>query len=303
VISRRGGGAPDRLVFTKPEVTIGRVAGNDVVLAEQNISKRHARVVVKDGKFIIVDLKSTNGTYVNGRKITSPLVVTESDRIYIGDVTIGVGGGEDAPTLDGVRVPYLPVDATEKRLIGAIVEGDESSREVYADWLEERGDTQRAEFVRLQQQIARMAFDDPELELRTNRLRTLASLLPLPWRVQVARPAVEGCSLAFELQCPREWGSFAPTHNPDVRHCDTCRKDVHYCSSVVEARRHARQGHCVAIDLRAARWGGDIEPPYNHRCGGCGLDIGDRARICPSCGRANMPTGPVMMAGMILPHD
>jgi pilus assembly protein CpaF len=54
------------------------------------VSKRHARIVLKDGKFIIVDLKSTNGTYVNGRKITSPLVVKDSDKIYIGDFIVGV---------------------------------------------------------------------------------------------------------------------------------------------------------------------------------------------------------------------
>src|SRR3982074_2174107 len=68
------GGETKRLEFDKPEVTIGRVQGNDIVLPKGNVSKRHARIVLKDGKFIIVDLKSTNGTYVNGRKITSPLV-------------------------------------------------------------------------------------------------------------------------------------------------------------------------------------------------------------------------------------
>src|SRR6266511_4003901 len=84
------GGEQRRLDFDKPEITIGRVQGNDVILPKGNVSKRHARIVLKDGKFIIVDLKSTNGTYVNGRKITSPLVVKESDKIYIGDFILGV---------------------------------------------------------------------------------------------------------------------------------------------------------------------------------------------------------------------
>ncbi|HMG56917.1 MAG TPA: FHA domain-containing protein, partial [Kofleriaceae bacterium] len=84
------GGEQRRMVFNKPEVTIGRVQGNDIVLPKGNVSKRHARIVLKDGKFIIVDLKSTNGTYVNGRKITSPLVVKDSDKIYIGDFIVGV---------------------------------------------------------------------------------------------------------------------------------------------------------------------------------------------------------------------
>jgi pilus assembly protein CpaF len=89
VITEKGG-EQRRIVFNKPEVTIGRVQGNDIVLPKGNVSKRHARIVLKDGKFIVVDLKSTNGTYVNGRKITSPLVVKENDKIYIGDFIMGV---------------------------------------------------------------------------------------------------------------------------------------------------------------------------------------------------------------------
>jgi len=83
-------------VFNKPEVTIGRVQGNDIVLPKGNVSKRHARIVLKDGKFIIVDLKSTNGTYVNGRKITKPRKVRRSDRIYVGDFIIMLDGDDPA---------------------------------------------------------------------------------------------------------------------------------------------------------------------------------------------------------------
>src|SRR5262249_37360607 len=90
IIITEKGGEQRRMVFDKPEVTIGRVQGNDIVLPKGNVSKRHARIVLKDGKFIIVDLKSTNGTYVNGRKITSPLVIKETDKIYIGDFIMGV---------------------------------------------------------------------------------------------------------------------------------------------------------------------------------------------------------------------
>ena len=100
IIIQEKGGEQRRMVFNKPEVTIGRVQGNDIVLPKGNVSKRHARIVLKDGKFIIVDLKSTNGTYVNGRKITSPLVVKDSDKIYIGDFIVGVddAAGDDVQT-------------------------------------------------------------------------------------------------------------------------------------------------------------------------------------------------------------
>src|SRR5260221_11102581 len=96
ILIQEKGGEQRRMVFNKPEVTIGRVQGNDIVLPKGNVSKRHARIVLKDGKFIIVDLKSTNGTYVNGRKITSPLVVKDSDKIYIGDFIVGVDEAANA---------------------------------------------------------------------------------------------------------------------------------------------------------------------------------------------------------------
>ncbi len=93
--------------FDKTEVSIGRVKGNDIVLPKGNVSKRHSRIVVKDGKFIVVDLKSTNGTYVNGRKITSPQVIKTNDKVYIGDFVLNIqesaaaGAAPDAPAMPG----------------------------------------------------------------------------------------------------------------------------------------------------------------------------------------------------------
>src|SRR5687768_14826905 len=90
VVITEKGGAQRREQFDQSEVTIGRVQGNDIILPKGNVSKRHSRIVLKDGRFIVVDLKSTNGTYVNGRKITSPLVVKPGDKIYIGDFILPV---------------------------------------------------------------------------------------------------------------------------------------------------------------------------------------------------------------------
>ncbi|MFT3835766.1 MAG: ATPase, T2SS/T4P/T4SS family [Myxococcaceae bacterium] len=86
------GGDSQQLTFNKPEVTIGRLAGNDIVLAKGNVSKYHSRLVLKDGKYIVVDMQSTNGTYVNGKKIAAPQVVKPADKIYVGDYIINVEG-------------------------------------------------------------------------------------------------------------------------------------------------------------------------------------------------------------------
>ncbi len=74
--------------YDKEEVTIGRTSASDIVLPRNNISKRHARLVDKDDKVVIVDLRSTNGTYVNGRRITAPEILTPEDKVYIGDFVL-----------------------------------------------------------------------------------------------------------------------------------------------------------------------------------------------------------------------
>ncbi len=110
IVITEKGGKPRAEVFDQGEITIGRVHGNDIVLPKGNISKRHSRIVQRDGKFIIVDLKSTNGTYVNGKRISAPLVLKDGDKLYIGDFTItlespnGLGGGHDAPEDEPAQV-------------------------------------------------------------------------------------------------------------------------------------------------------------------------------------------------------
>lgn len=72
------------------ELTVGRVPGNDIVIPKGNISKRHARIVYRDGKAIVVDLKTTNGTYVNGGRVSSPRVLGPGDRVLVGDHSLEV---------------------------------------------------------------------------------------------------------------------------------------------------------------------------------------------------------------------
>src|SRR5882757_6986897 len=119
ILIQEKGGEQRRMVFNKPEVTIGRVQGNDIVLPKGNVSKRHARIVLKDGKFIIVDLKSTNGTYVNGRKITSPLVVKDSDKIYIGDFIVGVDEAASGAEGDGPSETTTSPPGAERPIVQA----------------------------------------------------------------------------------------------------------------------------------------------------------------------------------------
>ncbi|MDC0708323.1 ATPase, T2SS/T4P/T4SS family [Stigmatella sp. ncwal1] len=99
-LAEKGGGS-EQIEFEKNEISIGRLGDNDIVLAKGNVSKYHSRIVSKDGKFIVVDMKSTNGTFVNGKKIAAPMVLKPTDKVYIGDYIINVeplpeGGARDA---------------------------------------------------------------------------------------------------------------------------------------------------------------------------------------------------------------
>src|SRR5438876_2177576 len=89
IISEKGG-AERREAFDRTEINVGRVQGNDLMLPKGNVSKRHARLLFRDCRFIVTDLKSTNGTYVNGRKIAQATIVREGDKIYIGDFVLRV---------------------------------------------------------------------------------------------------------------------------------------------------------------------------------------------------------------------
>lgn len=64
-------------------VTIGRDTGSDLVLSDPGISRRHARVQASGGEYVLRDLQSTNGTFLNGTRV-------EQAHISIGDVvTLG----------------------------------------------------------------------------------------------------------------------------------------------------------------------------------------------------------------------
>ena len=65
------------------EIIIGRSSDLDMVLVEDMVSRRHAKITTTDAEVFIQDLGSTNGTFVNGEKISRSRI-TEGDRILVG---------------------------------------------------------------------------------------------------------------------------------------------------------------------------------------------------------------------------
>lgn len=71
----------------KPRVTIGR-SGSDMNLNDTEASRQHAAVEVRDTEYSVNDLGSTNGTLVDGSKITGPTELTDKGEFQIGSTTI-----------------------------------------------------------------------------------------------------------------------------------------------------------------------------------------------------------------------
>src|SRR5262245_22121 len=79
------------------------------MLPKGNVSKRHARLVFRDGRYIVTDLNSTNGTYVNRRRINQATIVRQGDRIYIGDFVLRIESPEESSGLASSPASAAPI--------------------------------------------------------------------------------------------------------------------------------------------------------------------------------------------------
>src|SRR5882757_5149704 len=89
-ISELEGSAARRLEIDKPEITIGKRADCDVVLPSPKVSRQHARVFEKNGSLVLEDLKSTNGTSLNGEAVAGEHRLGDSDVIRIGGFEVRI---------------------------------------------------------------------------------------------------------------------------------------------------------------------------------------------------------------------
>jgi len=147
-------------------------------------------------------------------------------------------------------------------MLRAVQQGDDSGREVYADWLEANSRDREAGYVRAELKLQRT----PDRETggaprgRSTSCANAGRYVSSEFRAWVSRPAIESCNLRFELQCPLKWESLAPTDDAMVRDCSICKQSVRFCSTVEEAAGIAQRGGCVAVDLGPARHPDDLRP-------------------------------------------
>ncbi|AWM35707.1 hypothetical protein GobsT_66070 [Gemmata obscuriglobus] len=165
----------------------------------------------------------------------------------------------------------------EAGFLGKLLEApaDDTTRLVYADWLTERGDPESAAKARFLRLTVRFRQSGRTNEHQQAELQPLAAALPPEWLGVVSSLKVEGCPAKapgparaglrrgglFRFVCDQGWDEMTPTGEPTVRYCAQCGETVHYCDTITEARKHADEGHCVAVDLGIVRRKDDLAPP------------------------------------------
>jgi hypothetical protein len=100
------------------QLIIGRDPSNSVTINDAEISRKHSRLSFQGGKYVLEDLGSTNGTFVNGQRLTGPVVLKPGDVVSLGeqivlmyDAIITDPGATIASPRQSVRVAPPPVQS------------------------------------------------------------------------------------------------------------------------------------------------------------------------------------------------
>ena len=75
---------PQEFLISKSETFIGREAGLDIVIDAVSVSRRHARILRQAEGLYLEDLGSSNGTFLNGERLSQPALLSPDDQIRLG---------------------------------------------------------------------------------------------------------------------------------------------------------------------------------------------------------------------------
>lgn len=78
----------NKLIFTQPELHIGRDPGCDVQLLDETVSNQHARLWFRNKQWWIEDLLSTNGTFLNDERLETPTILISGDEVRVGKILL-----------------------------------------------------------------------------------------------------------------------------------------------------------------------------------------------------------------------
>lgn len=111
------------------DLTIGRSAEADIMIDNTAISRRHLRLAMNGGLYLVTDLGSTNGTLVNGSRINGTVAVTENDRISFAKFTLCLTDKNDEDSFSFSSA--MPMDSDEKTIFATAKPAKASSQAVH----------------------------------------------------------------------------------------------------------------------------------------------------------------------------
>jgi pSer/pThr/pTyr-binding forkhead associated (FHA) protein len=111
VLVRSGGLRGQRLPIRTPVVNIGRADYNDLVFGEESVSASHAKLQQREELWVLTDLDSTNGTFVDGDQVRGEVPLMPGSTVRFGDVTV---------LFDPTDVRGPPPKGGGTRVVGAI---------------------------------------------------------------------------------------------------------------------------------------------------------------------------------------
>jgi adenylate cyclase len=185
-----------------PGLLLGRAPGNDLVLKSVRVSSHHAAIEARAGVWVVRDLGSRNGTFVNGVRVAEA-ALTEGDVLHVGDVRLHVARCEDPLAASGGAIVG---EASGSRICGSIERSSLSGfrpAALIGDLDELRGDYEK---LRLAHGLALRLGVEWDVD------RLLARLLAFCLQVLPADNAVALMAPPGEDQlCPRAFRHRSPT--------------------------------------------------------------------------------------------
>jgi len=120
LILREEGAPLHQWAIEKPETLLGRSEECDIVFSSRAVSRRHAQIVQTDAGFVLRDLGSKNGTFVNGQEVQEDYLLRDGDEIQIALAVrlLFVGAEATAPLEDvpALQPAGLILDEAERRV-------------------------------------------------------------------------------------------------------------------------------------------------------------------------------------------
>lgn len=119
MIVRTGPNPGTKYDLTKEVSLLGRDVSNEIILGDSEISRQHSRLTRTPGGYVLEDLGSTNGTFVNGERLMAPRVLNPGDLIALGEnvtLTFDTATPEAAATVASTaaqprEIPAAPTPA------------------------------------------------------------------------------------------------------------------------------------------------------------------------------------------------